>query len=66
MLKRREQSIYKPTDIWTEYDDVIFLRYCPSKRMKCYHAISRDTRSNAIGFTTLDSDVFDYLEVDDL
>ena len=43
MLKRREQSIYKPTDIWTEYDDVIFLRYCPSKRMKCYHAISRDT-----------------------
>ncbi|MGA7898007.1 MAG: hypothetical protein WCA39_04010 [Nitrososphaeraceae archaeon] len=24
MLKRREQSIYKPTDLWTEDDDVIF------------------------------------------
>src|SRR5215831_665373 len=43
MLKRKEQSIYKPTDLWTEEDDVLFLRYCPSKRMKCYHAISRDT-----------------------
>ncbi|MFZ0327649.1 MAG: hypothetical protein WAL66_10145, partial [Nitrososphaeraceae archaeon] len=43
MLKRREQSIYKPTDLWTEEDDIFFLRYCPSKRMKCYHAISRDT-----------------------
>jgi len=43
MLKRKEQSIYKPTDLWTEEDDVLFLRYCPSKRMKCYHTISRDT-----------------------
>ena len=43
MLKRKEQSIYKPTDLWTEEDDVLFLRYCPSKRTKCYHAISRDT-----------------------
>ena len=43
MLKRKEQSIYKPTDLWTEEDDILFLRYCPSKRMKCYHAISRDT-----------------------
>jgi hypothetical protein len=42
-LKRKELSIYKPTDLWTEEDDVLFLRYCPSKRMKCYHAISRDT-----------------------
>jgi hypothetical protein len=43
MLKRKEQSIYKPTDLWTEEDDVLFLRYCPSQRRKCYHAISRDT-----------------------
>ena len=43
MLKRKEQSIYKPTDLWTEEDDVLFLRYCPTKRIKCYHAISRDT-----------------------
>ncbi|HEY7079174.1 MAG TPA: hypothetical protein VH500_05700 [Nitrososphaeraceae archaeon] len=42
-LRRKEQSIYKPTDLWAEEDDVMFLRYCPSKRMKCYHTISRDT-----------------------
>jgi integrase/recombinase XerD len=28
--------------MWTAQDDLIFLRYCPSKRMKCYHMISRD------------------------
>jgi integrase len=43
LLKRKEQSIYKPTDLWTEEDDILFLKYCPNKRMKCYHAISRDT-----------------------
>jgi integrase/recombinase XerD len=43
MLKRREQSIYRPTDIWTVDDDILFLKYCPNKRDRCYHAISRDT-----------------------
>jgi integrase len=43
MLKRREQSIYRPTDLWTVEDDLLFLKFCPSKRDKCYHAISRDT-----------------------
>ena len=42
-LKRKEQSIYKPSDLWSQEDDLLFLRYCPSKRMKCYHAMSRDT-----------------------
>jgi integrase len=42
-LKRKEQSIYKPTDLWTKEDDVIFLKYCPSKRIRCYHAVARDT-----------------------
>lgn len=42
-LKRREQSIYKPSDLWSQEDDLLFLKYCPSKRMKCYHAMSRDT-----------------------
>jgi integrase len=43
MLKRKEQSIYKPTDMWTQDDDLLFLKYCPSKRDRCYHAISRDS-----------------------
>jgi len=42
-LKRKEQSIYKPSDLWTEQDDLLFLKYCPSRRDKCYHMISRDT-----------------------
>ena len=42
-LKRKEQSVYKPSDMWTQEDDILFLRYCPSKRDKCYHTISRDS-----------------------
>jgi integrase/recombinase XerD len=41
-LKRKEKSIYKPSDLWTSQDDLLFLKYCPSKRDKCYHAMSRD------------------------
>lgn len=41
-LKRKEKSIYKPSDLWTSQDDILFLKYCPSKRDKCYHAMSRD------------------------
>jgi integrase/recombinase XerD len=41
-LKRREISTYKPSDLWTSKDDLLFLKYCPSIRERCYHAISRD------------------------
>jgi site-specific recombinase XerD len=41
-LKRKEQSIYLPSDLWTQEEDFLFLRYCPSKRDRCYHTISRD------------------------
>ena len=42
-LKRKEKSIYKPTDMWTPEDDLLFLKYCPSKRMKCFHMMAKDT-----------------------
>jgi hypothetical protein len=42
-LKRKEKSIYKPDDLWTNEEDILFLRYCPSKRIRCYHFIVRDT-----------------------
>ena len=42
-LKRKEKSIYKPTDLWTPQDDSLFLKYCPNHRDRCYHAISRDS-----------------------
>jgi hypothetical protein len=41
-LKRKERSIYKPSDLWTAEEDLLFFKYCPSKRMKCYHAIAGD------------------------
>jgi len=42
-LTRKETLTYKPTDMWTQEDDLLFLKYCPSKRDRCYHAISRDS-----------------------
>jgi integrase/recombinase XerD len=42
-LTRKEKSIYKPTDLWTNEEDLLFLRYCPSSRIRCYHAVERDT-----------------------
>jgi hypothetical protein len=42
-LKRKEKSIYKPTDMWTTEDDLLFLKYCPTKRMKCFHVMAKDT-----------------------
>ena len=41
-MRRKETSIYKPTDLWTFEDDLVFLKWCPNKRDRCYHAISRD------------------------
>lgn len=42
-IKRHEISIYKPTDLWTEEDDELFYRHCPSFRDRCWHAMARDT-----------------------
>ena len=44
-LKRKEKSIYKPTDLWTPEDDSLFLKYCPMQEIRCYHAMSRRFRS---------------------
>jgi integrase len=42
-LKRKEKSIYKPTDLWSPEDDSFFLKYCPNHRDRCYHTMSRDS-----------------------
>ena len=41
-IRRKEVSLYKPSDLWTLEDDILFLRWCPKERDRCYHAISRD------------------------
>jgi integrase len=42
-LPRKEKSPYTPSDIWTNEDHAIFLKYCPEKRDKCYHSMANDT-----------------------
>jgi hypothetical protein len=42
-FKRKEQSIYRPTDLWIEQDDALFLKYCPNKRDRCYHMLAHDS-----------------------
>ena len=41
-LTRKEKSIYKPSELWTPEEDLLFLKYCPSSRIRCYHMIQRD------------------------
>jgi integrase/recombinase XerD len=43
-LKRKEKSIYKPSDLWSTEEHRIFLQYCGSnKRDRCYHAMAIDS-----------------------
>lgn len=42
-LRRKEKSSYKPSDIWTNDELSLFLKYCPDKRDRCYHAMANDT-----------------------
>ena len=41
-LKRKEISCYKPTDLWTQEDDLIFLKWVTNKRDRCFHTMARD------------------------
>jgi hypothetical protein len=41
-LPRKERSSYKPSSLWDATEHAIFLKYCPSKRDRCYHATAND------------------------
>ena len=41
-LKRKEISCYRPTDLWTQEDDLLFLKWVTNKRDRCYHTMARD------------------------
>lgn len=43
VLPRKELSPYKPSDLWTQRDSDIFLKYCTSKRDRAFHAMAIDT-----------------------
>jgi hypothetical protein len=42
-ITRKEKSPYKPSDIWTNEEHAVFLKYCPEKRDRCYHSVANDT-----------------------
>lgn len=41
-LPRREKTPYQADDLWKERDHYVFLKYCPNKRDRCYHAMAMD------------------------
>jgi hypothetical protein len=41
-LRRKEISCYKPSDLWTQEDDLLFLKWVTNKRDRCYHIMARD------------------------
>ena len=41
-LPRLEKSPYKPSSLWDAREHAVFLKYCPSKRDRCYHALAND------------------------
>jgi integrase len=41
-LPRKEKTSYKPSDIWEAREHAVFLKYCPFKRDRCYHALASD------------------------
>jgi integrase/recombinase XerD len=41
-LRRKEKSCYKPSDLWSQEDDLLFLKWVTNKRNRCYHTMARD------------------------
>ena len=39
-LRRKEISCYKPSDLWTQEDDLLFLKWVTNKRDRCYHTMA--------------------------
>lgn len=42
-LSRKEKILYKNADLWISEEHAIFLKHCPSKRDKAFHAMANDT-----------------------
>jgi hypothetical protein len=46
-LKRKEIRCYKPSDLWTQEDDLVFPKWVTNKRDRCYHTMARDLSATA-------------------
>src|SRR5215831_7616695 len=42
-IRRKEEFVYDGDDMWTQEDDALFMKYCPSLRDVCFHMMMRDT-----------------------
>jgi len=42
-LKRKEKTTCCAKDLWTYEEDLLFLKYCPDKRLRLYHIMARET-----------------------
>jgi integrase/recombinase XerD len=72
-LKRKEISCYKPSDLWSQEDDLLFLKWVTNKRDRCYHTMARDLSSRPheilnlrikdVIFKTVDNGKYQYAEV---
>ena len=72
-LKRKEISCYKPSDLWTQEDDLLFLKWATNKRDRCYHTMARDLSARPheilnlkikdVVFKTVDNNKYQYAEV---
>jgi integrase len=72
-LKRKEVSCYKPSDLWSQEDDLLFLKWVTNKRDRCYHTMARDLSARPheilnlkikdIVFKTADNNKYQYAEV---
>jgi hypothetical protein len=37
-----EKTPYKSSDIWNSIEHALFLKHCPNKRDRCFHALAID------------------------
>ena len=42
-IRRKELARYSPNDMWTMEEHATFLKYCPSVKVRAYHAMALDT-----------------------
>jgi integrase/recombinase XerD len=64
-LRRKESFIYDHSDLWDVDNNLIFLKYCPSSRDKCYHSIVMDTAARPHEILRLRIKDVEFMEGDD-
>jgi integrase len=42
-FKRKEKTTILALHLWSNEEDSLFLKYCPDKRLRCYHIMARET-----------------------